>query len=181
MYSFLESMADHPFHVNQIADSLICRARNVAAVCFLKTEYEFMLFWDADIIATPGHIAMLMENDCEILCGIYPKKQKELCPVLNALPGTEKIETGGLLEIMRGGTGFMRIHRSVLEAMKTPEIEYDNHGEVQWDFFQVGVKNREYLSEDWYFCDRARELGFRVMLDSRIQLRHEGSAIYPIL
>ena len=181
MYSFLESIASRPFHVIHIADSLVSRARNVAAAAFLKTEYEFLLFWDADIIATDQHLTWLGEHDDEILCGIYPKKCKELIPVLNTLPGTESIETGGLIEIARGGTGFMRIHRSVFEAMKKVCPEYDNHGELQWDFFQVGVRKREYCSEDWSLCDIARSLGFKIMLDSRIQLRHEGSAIYPLL
>lgn len=180
MYSFLEAMGSHPFHVIQIADSLVTRARNVAAAAFLKTEYEYILFWDADIIVTAQQLNWLMENDDSILCGIYPKKQVELCPVLNCLPGTTCIETGGLLEIARGGTGFMRIHREVFEAMKTKENEYGNHGEPQWDFFPVGVRNGEYLSEDWYFSDVARELGFKIMCDTRIQLRHEGTAVYPI-
>ncbi len=57
---------------------------------------------------------------------------------------------------------------------------YVNHGADEWDFFSVGVVNKEYLSEDWYFCDKARALGFRVMLDTRIQVRHEGSAIFPL-
>lgn len=179
MYSFIESIGSRPFHIVKIADSLVCRARNVAAAVFLKTDYQYLFFWDADIIAGSQHLDFMAENDHEILCGIYPKKQKELVPVLNCLPGTTSIETGGLVEIARGGTGFMRIHRSVLEAMKCRDIEYDNHGELQWDFFQVGVRNREYLSEDWYFCDRGREIGFKVMLDTRIQVKHEGSAVYP--
>jgi hypothetical protein len=57
---------------------------------------------------------------------------------------------------------------------------YVNHGHDEWDFFPVGVVNKEYLSEDWYFCDKARALGFKVMLDTRVQLRHEGSAIFPL-
>jgi hypothetical protein len=100
--------------------------------------------------------------------------------VFNTLPDAGVQITGGLEEIQRGGTGFMRIHRSVFEAMKRPELEYDNHGELQWDFFRVGIKNREYLSEDWFFCDDARELGFKVMLDTRIQLLHVGQVNYPI-
>ena len=90
-------------------------------------------------------------------------------------------------EIARAGTGFLRVHRTVLEKMKDVgpsnanwSQHYVNHGSDEWEFFPVGVVNKEFLSEDWYFCDRARALGFKIMLDTRIQLRHEGVAIYPI-
>lgn len=166
--------------VSSFSDSLVPRVRNIAAAAFLKTECEYLLFWDADIISQPRDIQFLLESTEPLLCGIYTKKQMELAPVFNVLKGQEPVPCGGLVEVARSGTGFMRIHRSVFEAMKRAEIAYFNHGEEQWNFFPVGVVNGEYLSEDWAFCDRARELGFRVMLDSRIQTRHMGLISYPI-
>lgn len=182
MMSFLVCLSQIPsLRAASFADSLVSRARNIAVCGFLKSECEYLLFWDADIIAMPGDIENLCENDDDILCGIYPKKQKELVPVFQTLPGHAETRCGGLIEVARSGTGFMRIHRSVFEAMKQPEIEYRNHGELQWDFFQCGVVNGEYLSEDWRFCDVARTLGLKVMVDTRIQLRHQGIATYPII
>jgi len=128
-----------------------------------------------------------MESDEPILAGIYCKKSKGIEPCLNTLPGHQETQCGGYQEIARAGTGFLRIHRSVLEKMKDAgegnpnwAHHYVNHGADEWDFFPVGVVNKEYLSEDWYFCDKARALGFKIMLDTRIQVRHEGSAIYPL-
>src|SRR5208282_3230777 len=37
-----------------------------------------------------------------------------------------------------------------------------------------------WLSEDWWFCQRANELGFKVWADRRIPLRHSGNALYPL-
>lgn len=182
MESWVQAVGNLQFILATSEDSLVSRARNVVSAAFLKTDREFLLFWDADIPANRAHMELLCENDHEILGGIYCKKALtvEPQPVFNTLEGSGVHIAGGIEEVKRIGTGFMRIHRSVFEKMKCPEIEYENHGELQWDFWPVGVRNREYLSEDWAFCDRARELGFKVMLDTRIQLSHIGSCSFPV-
>jgi hypothetical protein len=182
LLSVLNAFRGRDLHIERFSDSLVTRARNRAASYFLRqTDRDYIMFIDTDIIFTKDHIDMLMESDAPLLAGIYCIKQKGIAPCLNTLPGHVDTPSGGYVEIARAGTGFMRVHRSVLEKMKEQgDIFYINHGQDEWDFFRVGVVNKEYLSEDWWFCDRARELGFKVILDSRIQLRHEGVAIYPL-
>lgn len=191
MVCCVAALAGYDVYMERYSDSLIPRARNRAAAKFLKGKRDYLLFIDCDIIFSKDQIDCLMQHDEPIVCGIYCKKEKEVAPCLNLLPENSAIKTGGLAEIKRGGTGFMRIHRSVLDAMKEDDsIQesrtkwwkapiYNNHGGEEWDFFATGVKDREYLSEDWFFCDRARELGFKVMLDTRIQTKHEGTAFFP--
>ncbi len=168
----------------RFSDSLAPRARNRAAASFLKTDRDYLLFIDGDIHFGKQHIEWLAESPHPITAGLYCKKEAGIAPCLNTLPGHQDIPVGGYIELARAGTGFMRIHREVLEKMIAhPNLvpEYLNHGQPEWDFFPTGVKNAEYRSEDWAFCDIARELGYKIMLDSRIQLRHEGMAIFPML
>src|SRR5215469_3814958 len=172
--------------VQAFSDSLIPRARNKAAARFLQTDRDYLLFIDTDIVFTKDHIDCLMESNEPVLAGLYCKKERDIAPCYNLLDD-KMLPVGGLVEIKRAGTGFIRIHRIVLERMKeNPHVPhwttaplYHNHGQPEWDFFPTGVKDHEYLSEDWYFCDRARELGFKVMLDTRIQTRHQGVCFYP--
>ncbi len=188
LLSILRGFKDRDLHIDRFSDSLPSRARNRASAHFLReTNRDYIWFIDSDIIFDENHIAMAMESDEQILAGIYCKKSKGIEPCINTLPGHVETQCGGYQEIARAGTGFLRIHRSVLERMKdcgedNPNwsMHYTNHGKDEWDFFQVGVVNKEYLSEDWYFCDKARGLGFKVILDTRIQLRHEGSAVFPL-
>ncbi len=187
-FSFLNAFEGMKIRAHPFSDSLPPRARNRAAAYFLKeTTEDYMLFIDADILFTKDQIQLLSESDAPVIGGIYCKKSKGIEPCLNTLPGHVETECGGYQEIARQGTGFLRIHRSVLEKMKDVGADnphwakhYTNHGGDEWEFFPVGVVNHEYLSEDWYFCDMARGLGFKIILDTRIQLRHEGSAIFPL-
>ncbi len=188
LLSVLRGFRDMDIHIDRFSDSLPSRARNRAAAHFLReTKRDYLFFIDSDIIFEKEHIDMMMESDEPVLAGIYCKKSKGIEPCINTLPGTPDTPCGGYQEIARAGTGFLRIHRSVFEKMKdvgesSPNwaSHYVNHGHDEWDFFPVGVVNKEYLSEDWYFCDKARALGFKVMLDTRVQLRHEGSAVFPL-
>lgn len=203
----IRGFASRDIHIERFSDSLVPRARNRAAAAFLRSDRDYILFIDGDIVFDPSHIDGLMESDDPILAGLYCKKSREVEPCLNTIPELGNQPVGGLIEIARAGTGFLRIARHVLEAMKERDVpsssspagdvssvlrplsssstdwrfapHYINHGIDEWDFFPTGVKNREYLSEDWYFCDRARALGFKVMLDSRIQAKHEGITFYP--
>jgi SAM-dependent methyltransferase len=88
-----------------------------------------------------------------------------------------------------------------------PALRYHNHETIQWDFFPSGAVTgslsalelpaehvpeglqqnlvdpdgfpiREWISEDWYFCERARALGYPTMVDARIALGHIGIKEY---
>jgi Methyltransferase domain len=48
------------------------------------------------------------------------------------------------------------------------------HSSLDPDGFPI----REWISEDWYFCERARTLGYRTFVDTRIALGHVGTKEY---
>ena len=178
--SFIKSFSGQHVHIDRISDSHPGRGRNRAAANFLQTECEYLLFIDSDIIFNRGHVDTLMESAEPIVGGIYCLKQEEVKPCLQTLPGGGPIAVGGIEEIRRIGTGFLRISREVFEKLKSPENEYVNHGRREWDFFRSGVVDGEWLSEDWFFCEDARAKGFKVMVDTRVQVGHEGNIVYPL-
>ena len=40
--------------------------------------------------------------------------------------------------------------------------------------FECGVQDGQYLSEDWFFCDRWRNMGGDAFIDVTIKLTHTG-------
>lgn len=173
-------------------DSLIARARNVLASRFLRSSATHLLFIDTDLIFSPAHIAKIASHDEPIVAGLYPKKQRELGWVCNLLDEPTPPRNDGLQPAKYAGTGFLMIAREVFEAMIAahPEIEYDpdegDESGLKWDFFATGVwkcpssGRRRYLSEDWMFCQRARDLGFSILIDTSIVCKHVGKFIYPV-
>lgn len=178
-------------HLDLINDSHPNRAMNRAAASFLATDCDEWINIDADIEFTPEHLQRLLSHDVDLVYGIYPKKDDKTEPCLCTWPDGPRMRDDGLIEIKRAGRGFMRVRRALLERMKEesggPALRFHNHGRTEWDFFPSGpVRSpneddalaREWLSEDWYFCDRSYALGTIVLCDPKIVLAHEGSKIY---
>lgn len=176
-------MVVHPV----IGDSLVSRARNRAAAKFLASDCTHFLFLDTDLIFSVEHLARLVGHDEPIVAGLYPKKQVETAWVCNLIEGHDgSPDERGLVPVRYAGTGCLLVAREVFFRMieAHPEIAYDpdsgdEPGE-KWDLFPVGVFQRRYLSEDWFFCQRALDLGYTVWMDPSVILKHVGSAIYPI-
>lgn len=166
-------------------DSLVTRARNATVAAFLDMpDVDYLMFIDSDIHFHRWQVKRLREHNKGIVGGVYLKKKLPYQPVCNNKLGSE-----GELTIMREiGTGFMMIRRDVLEAMAEafPERKYkpyphERQSENYYNLFDVGVddENGYYLSEDYYFCKLARELGFNVYLDQEILVEHQGRMMYP--
>lgn len=167
-----------------INDSHPDRAMNKAAANFLASDCDAWVNIDADIEFTRVHLQRLLSHDVGLVYGIYPKKDlnTEPCVCNFPLDQTPAPREDGLVQVRRAGRGFMCVRKPVLEMMKEenggPAEAYDNHKRPEWDFFHSGVFSREWLSEDWLFCDRAWALGIPTLVDPRIVLGHEGSLIY---
>jgi hypothetical protein len=116
---------------------------------------------------------------------MYPKKQDgPLELVGNLYPEKPPIDDRGLMPLRYTGAAFLLIQRSVFERMKQDktidEYRSDYSGRVEHDFGRPGVYKGRYLPEDFFFCQRARDLGFKVWADSRVRLQHIGNVSLPL-
>lgn len=170
----------------------VARSRNQLTATFLASDCTHLLFIDCDILFRPEHIARILSHDAPIVGGMYPKKQDttDIEWVINTLPYATKPDEKGLQPVRYIGTGFMCIRREVFVKMieRFPEIQFTaDYGDrrEEHDFWPMGVHvypdgHRRYLSEDWFFCERAMIMGIPVVADTRCVLRHIGPAIYPL-
>lgn len=160
-------------------ESLVTRARNTSAATFLaQTDYERLLFIDADIEFSPEDVFKLWTLNEDVAVAAYAMKRPDK-PVSAWVDGAivNLDELAGPTPVDYAGTGFMMIKRGVFEKMRNakPEIEHEE-GSVGrcWQFFDIGVVDDVSLSEDYWFCREWREMGGRVMLDPSIRLTHWG-------
>jgi len=178
---FQRAGIDHDWLTNA-HESLITRARNTMVSTFLKTRFDTLLFIDADIEFQPEDVAKLWNLDCDIAVGAYPMKR--LDKPLSAWRGGKLVSIEGEtepFEVDYAGTGFMMIKRDLLNEMinRHPELEHEE-GFVGkcWALFNTMVWNGVFLSEDYAFCQRARDMGKKIICDPTIKLIHHGSYAY---
>ncbi len=108
--------------------------------------------------------------------------------VFNPVQGATEIAIEEPCEVMEGGTGFMMIQRKTFEkyAEAYPELMYvpdhvrsehfDGTREIMCYFDAlIDPKSKRYLSEDYMFCQWAREIGLKVWMCPWMQLGHTGT------
>lgn len=111
--------------------------------------------------------------------------------VFNPVNKTNSFNIGEPLEIGEGGTGFMLIPRETFEkfAKAYPELSY-RPDHVRTDNFDgtrdihayfdciIDPETKRYLSEDYFFCKKARQAGMQIWTCPWMQLQHIGSYIF---
>jgi len=178
-------------------ESLITRARNTIVSYFLKSDCTHLMFIDSDIDFHPEDVIKMARTDKDVLVGAYPLKylipqegkSDQACfdYSVNLLQQTVSIEKN-IMEILYGATGFMIIRRDVIEKMieKYPELEYIsdfNNSDYKskchalFDCI-IDPETKRYLSEDYTFCKRWRDMGGKIHLDVTINLTHIGTKTY---
>ena len=111
--------------------------------------------------------------------------------VFNPVNKLGSFNLGEPLEIGEGGTGFMCIPRATFERYKEayPEYSYkpdhartenfDGTNEIMAYFdCIIDPVSKRYLSEDYFFCHKAREAGMKVWMAPWMQINHIGTYIF---
>lgn len=166
----------------------------------VTVKHDWLLFLDTDLVFRPEDVQRLydlgMKKGPGIYAGTYPIKQLKPKVVFNNIGGCVP-DAEGVVEVREAGTGFMLIHREVFEKMIEKygdEIRFEQDmGDpnlapvISYDFFTVGVyldkdmvpPRKRFLSEDWYFCQRWRALGGKVLMHTKTNCNHIGVYSYP--
>jgi glycosyltransferase involved in cell wall biosynthesis len=176
-------------------ESLVTRARNVIASDFLDgTEFDCLLFIDADIEFDPADVARLWNlcyTGADVAVGHYRHKNQDAKNEVWVNGKLQPLENfPEPFEVDFAGTGFMMIRRETFHALGRahPDWEYQEGFPEQqprnvyrtvalkecWAFFQDPIEDGCHLSEDYFFCKRVRELGMKVIMDPEIKLKHWG-------
>lgn len=131
-------------------DSLIPRARNACVTRFMQDKsFTHLLFIDADIEFDPRSVGKMLNENKDVIGGIYSKKAldfKSLYENFNDIKNEmELVQSAGryafnfkhkmkheirngVVEVLDAPTGFLMIKKRVFEIMieKHPELEYIN-------------------------------------------------------
>jgi hypothetical protein len=179
--------------VPHLGDSLISRARNDAMADFLQEDdYEYLLTLDDDINVPRDAIVNLVDRGQDIVSGFYRLKSDEGLLAIRTMTGQKPeikyyrdlINEGGAVQVRYASTGCLMVHRKVCEKMiqENPDLKYKQNltGRKQYALYNPMIYKGEYLSEDWAFCQRARDAGFQVWVDGRVLCGHVGEAEFVI-
>lgn len=146
---------------------------------FEGQEYDYIIWIDSDIVWKPEQIKQLIETEGEIVTGIYVMHgNKNYFTCIEKIDINDALKTGHckylhrseirneVKEVDMGAMGFMKVKNGVFEKISYP-----------W-FYQDGL-DIEFglISPDIIFFNKAKEHGFKVLVNQNIIVGHEKKII----
>lgn len=161
------------------AEHIVCpdahelyQMRNMAVEEAKKAGSQWLLFADADMAFPPTALQRLLSHRLPIVGGLCrqrrppfeatlykteetPEKLSYYAP-FNPIPG------GGLVEVAGTGCGFLLIEMRVFDKLDAP--------------YFLPQSSTGGLGEDLWFCEHARNAGFKIFVDQDVVIGHLVSA-----
>lgn len=181
-------LTDHNFHWVIMSYGGNSRTKNVLITQFLQQKWgnsAYLIFIDRDIVFNPDHVDMILEdlqNGYDFVGGLYGVRDGKHFAQWNK---DGFIVDGSIVPIDWLSFGFTGITRKLLQKMvKKLELPLLHKGESV-EFYPFGEQKRYktdgdfwmWLSEDYDFCIKVREVGSHAYLDTRVTVGHVGSKL----
>jgi len=144
--------------------------RNEIVDNFLKGNGTHLLFLDSDMVFPDNTIKLLLKANHDVIGGVY--NTKSILPMAvfyNKLEdGYESVSnfTHPIQEVDATGCGCLMIKRRVLEKMQAP-------------FFLETIRNTSRVGEDIYFCEKVKELGYKIYVNFNVGCGHIATIVIP--
>jgi len=178
--------------VNTMKSPYIAYARNILTARFVESQYDYLLFIDADVEFEPECPLRMLVAQKDIIC--TPYRVKTVDPAKVKYTTTVKdmqnvpILPGGIIEILQGPAGMMMIHRRVFEKLMKErpdlEIKTQQHKDLFpkdlkiFSFWDCTFKDGIWTGDDIAFCNLARSVDFKLHANIESPLTHHGSYGY---
>tara|TARA_B100001093_G_C26834587_1_gene1017754 strand:- start:1168 stop:1824 length:657 start_codon:yes stop_codon:yes gene_type:complete len=174
-----------------IDNQIVTRARNMITKVFMDNEeYTHLLFIDADIEWDPMSVILLLSHDKDCIIGLYPtkgydKQDEKLSVKPSSVIESSIDENSPLVKVKYAATGFMLIKKNVFNIIDNKVEKFNltigkENIEIS-NYFDTGVVDKQYLTEDYYFSHIFANEGGEIYADMRVKLYHYGTHAYGSL
>ena len=182
----IREMSEYQIEYTEVIGASVEHAKQMMYKKFLETDCTHYFAVDADIFFFYEGISpidILVNLNKEIVGGIYVYKKLPCLPAHRPLDLQEIYEKEGkfpndykfvipkeLHEVRWLAGGCQMIKREVIEKLMKENLVPN---------LPMVYKN-EYVSEDFSFCERARQIGYKIYAEPSIKLGHQGTYLYTL-
>ncbi len=130
------------------------------------SDTDYILFLNDDVLVPADAVERLMARGKDIVSGLYFSTSPPFYPHIYKSDGKGRYdnvsdyEKNSLVEVDAVRAGALLVKKKVFDKMGAP-------------FFQHAVQKND-LTEDFFFCRKAKEAGFKVFCDTSLVCSHVG-------
>jgi hypothetical protein len=150
--------------------SIVAIARNNGVRNAREMGCTSILFLDSDMVFPRTTLHRLLLHRKDIVGATYAKRVPPYSILGTALESEPTCDARGLTEMRRIPSGCLLIRMAVFDALSEPVFRFDTD--------EAG----DIVGEDYVFCDRAREAGFRIWCDAALsqEIGHVGQQVFKV-
>ena len=141
--------------------SILHHNRETLVKVAIELKCTHLLFLDSDMYFEKDAILRLIKRKKDIIGANYYRRT---LPLIDTVIAPKK---KGLTTCDSIGTGFMLINLNVFKKLSEP-----------WFFWETNSNGDMVMSEDFWFCRKARKAGYKIWCDLTIPIRHIGDYYY---
>jgi glycosyltransferase involved in cell wall biosynthesis len=162
--------AAFPLQLITVKSSIVAQARNNGVEHAREFGADYLLFLDSDMVFPPIVLLRLVLHRKDIVGATYTRRVAPYDALGSKLAEQPAVLSGDLLEMHRIPTGCLLINMQVFDKLAKPYFRFDTDDKGQ------------IVGEDYVFCDRAREAGFRIWCDAFLsrEIGHIGQSIHRL-
>ena len=169
--------------------SLLIEARNKIFSLFVSSDFDYLLFLDADV-GFPGEQLVRLLNHRKDIIGAPIRLKSPSGRIVFDYVDILDDTNYPLVKVKRKGTAILLISKKLaLDLAKWCEKNneyyyfdsFHSEGHVNhfqnlkiYNVFRLGKKGDVFLGEDYWFCELVRELGYDVWVDLSCVSVHNG-------
>jgi hypothetical protein len=159
-----------PLQLITVKSSIVAQARNNGVEHARSFGADFIFFLDSDMVFPPTALFRLLLHKKDVVGATYTKRVAPFGILGTQVTEQPAVLSGDLLEMQRIPTGCLLINMRVFDKLSKPYFRFETDAEG------------EIVGEDYIFCDRAREAGFRIWCDAVMsrEIGHIGQNIYRL-
>ena len=140
--------------------------RNFIAAKAIQNDCTYILFSDDDMVYEPDVLGRLLAHDKDIVGGFYNARHQPTALIIEYIEKMTDEEAKAKKDIFQCnalGGGMLLVKTDVFKKITSPFFGYKWH-----DNGMVSMSN------DWYFCEKAKQAGYEIWVDPTLKLGHLG-------
>ena len=141
-------------------------------------HYDFLFSVDSDIVLPNDCLVKMLAANKDAISGLYiqRKTDQHILEVYQDNPhgGVVNIPFSsinglGIIPVASFGFGCVLIKSEIFRTMEYPHF-----------YYRSAIDHKDTISEDIYFCQKARSMGFTLWADTSIQCEHIGTTKFVV-
>jgi len=141
-------------------------------------SYDYLFSVDSDIVLPVDTLEKMLSADRDIISGLYIQRIPNT-HTLEIYESTanggvqniayETVKDQGIVNIAACGFGCCLVKGEIFRKMEYPHF-----------YYKSAINHKNTVSEDVYFCNKARELGYTLWADTSIKCEHIGNTKFVV-